>query len=77
MWMICQTQSDIIYAVSKCSRYSTNSTLDHDLAVKQIIQYLVDTAELRLRYKSFKVKRVERAEFFEYIDSAHANCLNS
>jgi len=77
MWIVCQTRSDIVYAVSKCSRYSTNSTLDHDLTVKQIIRYLVDTAELRLRYESFKVKRVEKAEFFEYIDSAHANCLNS
>ncbi len=76
MWIACQTRSDIAYAVSKCSRYSTNSTLDHDLAVKQIIQYLIDTAELRLRYESFREKEVERAEFFEYIDSAHANCLN-
>ncbi len=77
MWVVCQTRSDIVYAVSKCSRYSANSTLDHDLAVKQIIRYLVKTAQLRLRYESFKVKRVEKAEFFEYIDSAHANCLNS
>ncbi len=53
-----------------------NSTFDHDLAVKQIIHYLVETAQLRLQYKSFKVKRVKKAEFFEYIDSAHANCLN-
>ncbi len=53
-----------------------NSIFDHDLAVKQIIQYLIDTAELRLWYKSFKEKEVEEAEFFEYIDSAHANCLN-
>ncbi len=77
MWVICQTWSDIVYAVSKCSRYSMNSTLNHDLAVKQIIRYLVDTAELKLQYESFKVKKVERVEFFEYIDSAHANCLNS
>ncbi len=77
MWVACQTWSDIVYAVSKCSRYSTNSTFDHDLAVKQIIRYLVETAQLKLRYESFKVKRVEKAEFFEYIDSAHANCLNS
>ncbi len=77
MWVICQTWSDIVYAVSKCSRYSMNSTLNHDLAVKQIIRYLVNTAELKLQYESFKVKKVERVEFFEYIDSAHANCLNS
>ncbi len=77
MWVVCQTWSDIVYAVSKCSKYSTNSIFDHDLAVKQIIQYLVDTAELKLRYEFFKVKKVEKAEFFEYIDSAHANCLNS
>jgi len=77
MWIVCQTRSDIVYAVSKYSRYSTNSTLDHDLAVKQIIRYLVKTAQLRLRYESFKVKKVEKAEFFEYIDSAHADCLNS
>ncbi len=76
MWVVCQTRSDIVYAVSKCSRYSTNSTFNHDLAVKQIIRYLVETAQLRLRYESFKVKRVEKAEFFEYIDSAHANCLD-
>ncbi len=77
MWVACQTRSDIVYAVSKCSRYSTNSTPDHDLAVKQIIRYLAETAQLRLRYGSSKVKEVERAEFFEYIDSAHADCLNS
>ncbi len=77
MWIACQTRSDIVYAVSKCSRYSMNSTFDHDLAVKQIIRYLVETAQLRLQYESFKVKKVEKAEFFEYIDSAHANCLNS
>jgi len=76
MWVVCQTWSDIVYAVSKCSRYLMNSTFDHDLAVKQIIHYLVETAQLRLQYKSFKVKRVKKAEFFEYIDSAHANCLN-
>ncbi len=76
MWVICQTWSDIVYAMSKCNRYLMNSTFDHDLAVKQIIQYLVDTAELKLQYESFKVKRVEKAEFFEYIDSAHTNCLN-
>jgi len=77
MWIACQTRPDIAYAVSKCSRYSANSTFDHDLAVKQIIRYLVDTAELRLRYEPFREKEVEGAEFFEYIDSAHANCLNS
>ncbi len=48
MWIVCQTWSDIVYAVSKCSRYSMNFTLDHDLAIKQIIQYLINTAELRL-----------------------------
>ncbi len=53
-----------------------NSTLDYDLAVKQIIRYLINTAELRLQYESFREKRVEKAEFFEYIDSAYANCLN-
>ncbi len=76
MWIVCQTRSDIVYAVSKCSRYSMNSIFDHDLAVKQIIRYLVETAQLRLWYESFKAKRVKKAEFFEYIDSVHANCLN-
>jgi transposase InsO family protein len=77
MWIACQTRSDIAYAVGKCNRYSTNPTLDHDLAVKQIIRYLVETAQLRLRYESFKMKGVERAEFFGYTDSAHADCLDS
>ena len=63
--------------MSKCSRYSTNSTLNHDLAVKQIIWYLINIAELRLWYESFRKKEVEKVEFFEYIDSAHVNCLNS
>ncbi len=53
-----------------------NSILDHDLTIKQIIWYLIDTAKLKLQYKSFKVERIERAEFFEYINSAYANCLN-
>ncbi len=77
IWIVCQTRSDIVYAVGKCSRYATNSTLDHDLAVKQIIRYLVETAQLKLRYEPSKMKGVEGAEFFEYIDSAHADCLNS
>ncbi len=77
MWIVCQTWSGIVYAVSKCSRYSMNFTFNHDLAVKQIIWYLINTAELRLQYESFREKEVEKAEFFEYIDSAYANCLNS
>ena len=77
MWVVCQTRPDIAYAVSKCSRYSTNPTPDHDLAVKQIIRYLAGTAQLGLRYGPSKVKRVGGAEFFEYTDSAHADCLNS
>ncbi len=77
MWVICQTWSDIVYAVSKCSRYLMNSIFNHDLTVKQIIQYLINTAELRLWYEFFRKKRVERAKFFEYIDSAHVNYLNS
>ncbi len=44
MWIVCQTRSNIVYAVSKCSRYLMNFTLNHDLAVKQIIHYLVKTA---------------------------------
>ncbi len=64
MWVVCQTWLDIVYAVSKCSRYLTNFIFDHDLAVKQIIRYLVETAQLRLWYESFKVKKVEKAEFF-------------
>ncbi len=73
---LCQTWLNIVYAVSKCSKYLMNSTLNHDLTVKQIIQYWVNIAELKLWYKSFKVKKIEKVEFFEYIDSAHANCLN-
>ncbi len=76
MWIVCQTWSDIVYAVDKYSRYSMNSIFDHDLALKQIIQYLVNIVELKLWYKFFKVKRVEKAEFFEYINSTYANCLN-
>ncbi len=71
-----ETQLDDQF-MSKYSRYVMNFIFNHDLAVKQIIQYLVDTAELKLHYEFFKVKRVEKAEFFEYINSAHANCLNS
>ena len=37
MWIVCQTWSDIVYAMSKCNRYLMNSIFDHDLAVKQII----------------------------------------
>ncbi len=48
-----------------------NFIFDHDLAVKQIIQYLVNTAELKLWYEFFKVKKVEKAEFFEYMLQAY------
>jgi len=40
-----------------------NTVDDHDLTVKQIVHYLVDIAELKLRYESFKTKEVERVEF--------------
>ncbi len=53
-----------------------NFIFNHDLTVKQIIWYLTDTAELKLWYETFKMKKVEKAEFFKYINSAHANCLN-
>jgi len=77
MWIACQTRPDIAYAVGKCSRYAANPTPDHDLAVKQIIRYLAETAQLGLRYEPSKMEGVGGAEFFEYTDSAHADCLNS
>jgi len=56
---------------------SANPTPDHDLAVKQIIRYLAGTAQLGLRYEPSKMEEVGGAEFFEYTDSAHADCLDS
>lgn len=66
--------------MSKCSKYSVNSISNHDLVVKRIVRYLIETAKLELRYESSEIEKVEKAEkvkFFEYIDSAHDDCLNS
>jgi len=61
LWVACQTRPDIVYVVSKCSRYSANHTPDRDLAVKRTIRYLAGTAELGLRYGPSNIEGAEGA----------------
>ncbi len=50
LWLACMTCQDISFAAGKCSRYSSNSTQSHDVALKRIVRYLKMSKELSLRY---------------------------
>ncbi len=50
LWLAFMTRPDISFAVRKYSRYSSNPTLSHDVALKKIVRYLEGYKELGLRY---------------------------
>ena len=46
LWIASITRPDIALAVGKCSRYASNPTPTHDLALKRIVRYLAGSAHL-------------------------------
>ncbi len=50
LWLAFMTRPDISFAVRKCSRYASNPTPSHEVALKWIVRYLKESKELGLRY---------------------------
>ena len=50
-WLVTIIYPDLVYAVSKCGRYSSNPTTEHFNAAKRITKYLAGTTDIRLRYR--------------------------
>lgn len=74
LWVVCMTRPDIALAVGKCSRYATNPTPTHDLALKRIVRYLAGSAHLGLRYGPSNEINVE---LVGYTDSSYGDCLDT
>ena len=68
-------RSNIIYAINRCSRYFTNSTSDHDIVLKRIVRYLVESKDLDLRFESSLTDQV--SDLIDYTDASYENCLNT
>ena len=54
-WVATMTRPDISYAVSRCSRYSSNPTSNQDTALKRILRYIAGSKNLGLRCESSRL----------------------
>ena len=75
LWLACMTRPDISFAVRKCSRYASNPTPSHDVALKKIVRYLKWSKELGLRYRL----RLENndVKLLGYTDASYGDCLDT
>ena len=75
LWLACMTRPDISFAVGKCSRYASNPTPSHDVALKRIVRYLKGSKELGLRYGP----RLENKDgkLLGYTDASYGDCLDT
>lgn len=46
------TKQNIVYAINKFVQFNVNSTPIYMQTMKQIIQYLIETNDLKIQYKS-------------------------
>ncbi|KAK9734016.1 hypothetical protein RND81_04G108700 [Saponaria officinalis] len=53
MYAITSTRPDIAFVVGKLSRYTTNPSLEHWVAVKRVLRYLKQTMDYGLNYVGF------------------------
>ena len=75
LWLASMTRPDISFAVGKCSRYASNPTSSHDVALKRIVRYLKGSKELGLRYGP----RLENKDgkLLGYTDASYGDCLDT
>ncbi|KAK9666907.1 hypothetical protein RND81_14G219900 [Saponaria officinalis] len=53
MYAMTSTRPDIAFAVGKLSRYTSNPSLEHWVAVKRVLRYLKQTMDYGLNYVGF------------------------
>ncbi len=73
--LACMTRLDISFAVGKCSRYVSNLTPSHDVALKKIVLYLKVSKELSLRYGP-RLKNKD-GKLLGYTDVLYGDCLDT
>ncbi len=73
-WLVTMTRPDLAYAVSKCSRYTSNPLPEHFNAAKRITKYLAGTLQLGLRYGPIDG---QSGDLIGWTDSAWADCLDT
>jgi len=64
------TRPDITHTISKLSAYTANPTMQHILALKQVLRYLLGTKSYRITYGNVLD---HPNHFFSYADTAFAN----
>ncbi len=69
------TRPDISFVVGKCSRYASNPTPSHDVALKKIVRYLKGSKELGLRYGP-RLKNKD-GKLLGYTDALYEDCLDT
>ncbi len=75
VWLACMTRLDISFAVRKYSRYSSNPTPSHEVALKIIVRYLKESKELSPRYGA-RLKNIY-GKSLGYTDALYRNCLDT
>ena len=69
------TRQNIAYATNKLAHFSMNSISIYMLALKQIIQYLTKSSNLKIRYKSSDKNSVDEKneKLIDYTDFSYKN----
>ncbi|KAL6420555.1 hypothetical protein ACFW04_014881 [Cataglyphis niger] len=69
---MCNTICDLMFAVSIVSRYLTELTIEHSVAVKRVIRYAKETAAYSILYDGKNTDRL-----VTYIDADYAGNINT
>ncbi len=69
------TRPDISFAVGKCSRYASNLTPSHDVALKKIVRYLKGSKELGVRYGPHLKNK--DGKLLGYTDASYGDCVDT
>ncbi len=75
LWLAHINCLDISFPVGKCSRYSSNLTPSHDVALKKMVQYLKKSKKLGLRYGP-RLKNKD-GKLFGYTDASYKDSLDT
>jgi hypothetical protein len=67
------TRPDISYAINKLALYTTNPSLQHHSAIKQILRYLAGMTTLGITYHNSQYGNKDENLFHGYADAAFAN----
>jgi hypothetical protein len=71
------TRFDISFAISKLCKYMHNPGMEHIVALKRLLRYLVGTRNLALRYSFAAPDSRSKMGVYGYFDSSHADCIDT